>query len=203
MLTFDDLLRINKEICEEYDQTSVIINKDNLLSALSVQDFDDEDGEHKAVKLFRNIIITHGFQDANKRTACVAIGLLCPPFCDDITIAKQAVKIANGDYKDDIEDLVRIFYRKNIEESFEDLNEVEKAKVITIINDKYKSSLDDFIKDLLSGKYSKKVEYVISEPRNSFEIAKQDMSNGEGKVIYRYFIDNDDSGKIFVYVNVK
>lgn len=202
MLTFDDLLRINKEICEEYDQTSVIINKDNLLSALSVQYFDYEDQEHKAVKLFRNIIVAHGFQDANKRTACVALGLFCPPFCDDMTIAKQALKIANGGYKDDIEDLVKIFYRKNIEESFKDLDEVDKAKVITLVDEKYRSSVDDFVKDLLSGKYDKKLEYTVSEPTRSFEVTTRDMSNGEGKVIYRYFIDEND-GSILVYVNVK
>ena len=92
--------------------------------------------------------------------------------------------------------------KDKLEESFEDLDEVDKAKVITLVDEKYRSSVEDFIKDLLGGKYDRKLEYTVSEPTRSFEITTRDMSNGEGKVIYRYFIDEND-GSILVYVNVR
>lgn len=92
--------------------------------------------------------------------------------------------------------------KDKLDESFEDLDESDKVKVITLVDEKYKSSVEDFIKDLLDGKYDRKLEYTVSEPIRSFEIVTRDMSNGEGKVIYRYFIDEND-GSILVYVNVK
>ena len=97
---------------------------------------------------------------------------------------------------------IRLSKTTSVKESFEDLDEVDKAKVITLVDEKYRSSVDDFVKDLLSGKYDKKLEYTVSEPTRSFEVTTRDMSNGEGKVIYRYFIDEND-GSILVYVNVK
>lgn len=99
-------------------------------------------------------------------------------------------------------DYLESYDSTKIVESFEDLDEVDKAKVVTLVDEKYRSSVDDFIKDLLSGKYDKKLEYTVSEPTRSFELVTRDMSSGEGKVIYRYFIDEND-GSILVYVNVK
>lgn len=201
MLTFDDLVRINKEICTEYGQTSLVINKDNLLSALSVQDFDYHNLEYKAAKLFRNIVVAHGFQDANKRTACVAVGLLLPPSCDNLTIAEQALKIAKGQYRNDVDELVKILYSHNLNESFNDLTELEQAKVVTIVDEKYNTSVGKFLNDVSKGGYDKSIEYTIVKPKEGLEIVDKDVTNGLSKVILRYYL-NTDTGKLLVYVDV-
>lgn len=90
--------------------------------------------------------------------------------------------------------------KDKLEESFEDLDEVDKAKVVTVVDKKYRKSVDELIDDINEGKFDK-YEYTVSEPTNSIEFMTKDMSNGSGKVIYRYFID-EDNGEILVYVNV-
>ena len=92
--------------------------------------------------------------------------------------------------------------KDKLDESFEDLDEVEQAKVITLIDEKYHSSVEDFLKDFNSGKFDKDFDYVLSEPTNSIEFEVKDMSNDRGKVFYRYFMDRDN-GKLYVYVDVK
>ena len=91
--------------------------------------------------------------------------------------------------------------RDKLEESFEDLDEVDKAKVVTVVDKKYRKSVDELIDDINEGKFDK-YDYTVSEPTNSIEFMTKDMSNGTGKVLYRYFIDVDN-GEILVYVNVK
>ena len=90
----------------------------------------------------------------------------------------------------------------NLFESINDLDEIEYAKLVTIVDKKYKTTVDKFIQDVMQGKQDRNIEYVVSEPNNSIEFADKDMSNGSDKVIYRYFID-EDNGEILVYVNVK
>ena len=202
LLTLETLMDINEEISRLYNKESRLINKSNIESALSVQFFDYDDFNTISAKLFRNIIIAHGFQDGNKRTACVALGLINPPTCSSSTLANLAIEVAKGAYKDDVTELVSELYSENlINESFEDLNEVDKAKVITIVDEKYKKSVDELIDDINEGRFDK-YDYTVSEPTNSIEFMTKDMSNGSGKVIYRYFIDGDN-GEILVYVNVK
>lgn len=92
--------------------------------------------------------------------------------------------------------------KDKLDESFEELDEVEQAKVITLIDEKYHSSVDTFLKDFNSGKFDKDFDYVVSEPNNSIEFEVKDMSNDRGKVFYRYFMDKDN-GKLYVYVDVK
>ena len=92
--------------------------------------------------------------------------------------------------------------KDKLDESFEELDEVEQAKVITLIDEKYHSSVDTFLKDFNSGKFDKDFDYVVSEPNNSIEFEVKDMSNDKGKVFYRYFMDKDN-GKLYVYVDVK
>lgn len=204
ILTLEDLININKQITEQYNQNSVLINRSNLESALSIQYFDYDNFNTISAKLFRNIIIAHGFQDANKRTAIIALGLINPPKCTNQELGNLAISIAEGKYKDDINELVSKLYfetTEQIEESFSQLNEVDKAKVITIVDERYHKSVEDLLDDINSNKFND-FDYVISEPINSFELMEKDMSNGSRRVIYRYFIDEDD-GKILVYVDVK
>ena len=64
-ISLEDLLEMNDYIC---NGNSVVINKNNLLSALSVQQWYQED-YLLASALIRSLVIGHGFQDGNKRTA--------------------------------------------------------------------------------------------------------------------------------------
>lgn len=60
MLTYDDLLELNKTVCANSNQESLVINENNLKSALGVQQWYDNI-EDIASALFRSLIIAHGF----------------------------------------------------------------------------------------------------------------------------------------------
>ena len=92
--------------------------------------------------------------------------------------------------------------KDKLDESLEDLDEVDYAKLVTIVDKKYRTNVDKFVDDVMQGKHDRDIEYTVSEPNNSIEFAEKDMSNNTGKVIYRYFIDIDN-GELLVYVNVK
>ena len=60
MITFEELVGINIAVCQSANEVSVIINENNLLSALSVQQW-YEDDRLLASALIRSITIGHGF----------------------------------------------------------------------------------------------------------------------------------------------
>jgi hypothetical protein len=62
MIDFDFLVGVNMCVCEAAGEESRVINEDNLLSALSVQQW-YEDDRLLASALIRSITIAHGFQD--------------------------------------------------------------------------------------------------------------------------------------------
>jgi death-on-curing family protein len=73
IFSYEDILAINKRICERENEEFLVINKSNILSALSVQFSYYESDEEIRVALFHHLIIAHGFKDANKRTALVVL----------------------------------------------------------------------------------------------------------------------------------
>lgn len=103
MLNYDDLLEFNKVVCMNSNQKSIVINEDNLKSALSVQHWYN-DLEHSCCALFRSLIIAHGFQDGNKRTAVLALVSQITPKASEEDIATVAVMVATGELKD-VEDI--------------------------------------------------------------------------------------------------
>ena len=108
-LTLDDLLGFNAAVSEEYGQQSVVINENNLQSALSNQSSYYETDEQAACAVFRSIIIGHGFQDGNKRTAVLAIHYMLPPTVDVNTVADVAISCAKGELKE-VGDIVALLY---------------------------------------------------------------------------------------------
>ena len=76
MITYAELVGVNIAVCSDAGEQSVVINENNLLSALSVQQW-YEDDRLLASALIRSITIGHGFQDGNKRTAYVVLIKLC------------------------------------------------------------------------------------------------------------------------------
>lgn len=108
MITFDDLKGINQFICEDNNQQSIIINENNLLSALSIQQW-YEDDRLCAAALIRSITIGHGFQDGNKRTAAVA-GMMLKQFdCSEEDMISCILDIAKGQLRE-VEDIANILY---------------------------------------------------------------------------------------------
>lgn len=92
--------------------------------------------------------------------------------------------------------------KEKLEESIKELDEIDKAKAVTIIDSKYHTTFDEFMNNLIKGKYDDKLDFTVSEPLKSIEIYEKDVSNGKGKVFHRYFIDSN-TGDIEVWVNVK
>ena len=108
-ISYDDLLLINECICYEASEASVVINRNNLLSALSVQQW-YEDKRLLASALVRSLTIAHGFQDGNKRTAAVVGAMVCEYTCDEYTMIDCILSIAKGELKD-VEDIASILYQ--------------------------------------------------------------------------------------------
>lgn len=108
MITLDLLLTINKSICDDNMQESVVINKNNLLSALSVQ-YWYEDRCELSSALIRSLVVGHGFQDGNKRTAACA-GMYIQDFeCSQDEMIDCILDIAKGNLRD-VSEIATILY---------------------------------------------------------------------------------------------
>lgn len=108
MISLDYLIWLNEAICQDSGEQSIIINKNNLLSALSVQQwyFDDS---LLAAALIRSITIGHGFQDGNKRTAAAAGATICKFTCTDAEATECIMQIATGQLRD-VQDIAAKLY---------------------------------------------------------------------------------------------
>lgn len=95
MIDLDYLIGINEYVCNLANENSVVINEDNLLSALSVQQW-YEDDRLLASALIRSITIGHGFQDGNKRTAAIVGAIICDYTCSEDDMIECILDIAKG-----------------------------------------------------------------------------------------------------------
>ena len=80
------------------------------------------------------------------------------------------------------------------------LSETKKAKVITVIDETYKKTVEELIEQIQEGKFDPS-DYQVREP-SGIEFFSADMSNGKGEVVYHYFL-MPQNGDIIVYVDVK
>lgn len=107
-VNLDDLIEINQGICEDDHKQSIVLNKDNLLSALSVQQWYEEDCMC-ASALIRSLTIAHGFQDGNKRTAAVVGTMILDYECTEDAMIDCILDIAKGQLKD-VDVIARMLY---------------------------------------------------------------------------------------------
>lgn len=103
--TVNLLIVVNQIVCRMYGQESLVLDKGKLEGALSPFDFSYDTDEVTYAKVFRNLVVAHGFQDGNKRTACLTIKAVAPLKCSDIELANMALDVAQGKYRNDIGDL--------------------------------------------------------------------------------------------------
>lgn len=108
MIDLDYLIGVNEYVCNLANESSVIINEDNLLSALSVQQW-YEDNRLLASALIRSITIGHGFQDGNKRTAAIVGAVIRDYDCTEDEMIDCILDIAKGNLRD-VEDIAEILY---------------------------------------------------------------------------------------------
>ena len=114
MITLDNLVELNTLICEDNGQQCTIINRNNLLSALSVQQWYSNDAL-LAAALIRSITIAHGFQDGNKRTAA-AIGMMVKDFeCTEDVMIETILSIAKGELRN-VDEIATMLYPISYEE---------------------------------------------------------------------------------------
>lgn len=107
-ITLADLMQINSDICSDNDSQSVVINENNLLSALSVQQWYPEPCLC-ASALIRSITIGHGFQDGNKRTASIVGMMVLMYECAEDIMINCILDIAAGKLKD-VDTIASILY---------------------------------------------------------------------------------------------
>ena len=108
MISLEYLIWLNEAICQDSGEQSIIINRNNLLSALSVQQWYVEDSL-LAAALIRSITIGHGFQDGNKRTAAAAGATICKFTCTDAEATECIMDIATGQLRD-VQDITAKLY---------------------------------------------------------------------------------------------
>lgn len=100
-LTLKDLITINKEICNKTNEPFGILNKDNILSSLSIQYNNYYNSENLMLcSLLKSLVLSHGFQQGNKRTAFIAIIILKTPKCEPELLSEVILNIANGSLRD-------------------------------------------------------------------------------------------------------
>jgi len=107
-IDLDYLIGVNQYICDQVGEQCVIINENNLLSALSVQWWYEEP-RLLASALIRSLTIGHGFRDANKRTAAVVGASICDFTCTEDEMADCVLRIATGELRD-VEEIADILY---------------------------------------------------------------------------------------------
>ena len=110
MIDLDYLIGVNEYVCNLANESSIIINKNNLLSALSVQQWYDDD-KLLASALIRSITIGHGFQDGNKRTAAIIGAIVHDYTCSEDEMINCILDIAIGKLRD-VEEIADILYRE-------------------------------------------------------------------------------------------
>lgn len=108
MITLDELIGVNIAVCSDAGEQSIVINENNLLSALSVQQW-YEDDRLLASALIRSITIGHGFQDGNKRTAAIIGAIICDYTCSEDKMIECILDIAKGKLRD-VEEIASILY---------------------------------------------------------------------------------------------
>lgn len=113
MITFDDVVNVNKVICEDCKEPHLVINESNILSALSVQQW-YTDERLLASALVRSLAVGHGFQDGNKRTAAVIGNSVCQFECSDADLIDCVISIVTGKLKD-VESIANILYTKSLD----------------------------------------------------------------------------------------
>ena len=108
MIDLDYLIGVNEYVCNLANENSVVINENNLLSALSVQQWYDDD-RLLASALIRSITIGHGFQDGNKRTAAIIGAIICDYTCSEDEMIECILDIAKGKLRN-VEEIAAILY---------------------------------------------------------------------------------------------
>lgn len=108
MIDYDFVLGVNICICNHDGKSSVVINKSNILSALGVQQWYDTP-ELQAAAVLRSLIIGHGFQDGNKRTAAVVANSICNIVCSDSDFENCIIDVATGRIKS-VETIANILF---------------------------------------------------------------------------------------------
>lgn len=109
MIDLDYLIGVNECVCNLAHERSVVINEDNLLSALGTQQWYDDD-KLRASALVRSLTIGHGFQDGNKRTATIIGAIICDYTCTEDELIGCVLSIAKGELRD-VEEIASILYK--------------------------------------------------------------------------------------------
>lgn len=108
MIDIEFVIGVNEAICDSDNSRCIVINENNILSALSVQQW-YEDDKHLASAILRSLVIGHGFQDGNKRTAATVANYICSFQCNDSIAEDCILRIATGELKD-VDDIASILY---------------------------------------------------------------------------------------------
>ena len=111
-INLEFLKAANRYACEQTGEPVNIISMNNLLQAIGIQDNNYYDNDDQiACAVLRSLIIGHGFEQGNKRTAFAAIKYMNPPTCPDTLLQDVILSIASpGGSKISVEYLETLLY---------------------------------------------------------------------------------------------
>ena len=116
-LSENDLILVNKGICNTFHQDHSVLNFDALSSCLNAYDSYYEDDNHISSAIFRSIITNHPFKDGNKRTAFLVLQFINFSNIGRFNIANLAIEIAKNTSME-VDDICNILYPTVIKESY-------------------------------------------------------------------------------------
>lgn len=124
-IDYSIICAINKYFCEKTGEPFGILSENAILSALSVQQSYYDTDEEIGAALFRSIILNHGFENANKRTATMCLFFYRQPYLLDKEIEKLSIDVATGKVKD-VDRLVEILFYDYMYESYQRMKSIGK-----------------------------------------------------------------------------
>lgn len=111
-ITLEFLIGTNQYVCDLTGEPSTIISLNNLMSAIGIQDNNYYDNDEQvACAILRSLVIGHGFEQGNKRTAFATIKYMLEPDCSDEILQNTILTLAlPGGARLDVSTLEAILY---------------------------------------------------------------------------------------------
>lgn len=107
-ITYENVVDINKAVCDVYGTQHLVIKENELQSAIGVQQWYDN-VKMSACAVLRSLVLNHPFRDGNKRTAYIAANYMARTTCSLSTAEQCLVDIASGNLKN-VDDIRNILY---------------------------------------------------------------------------------------------
>ena len=204
-LTYPQVIAINKAIVDITKEPFAIINENNIKSAIGNQYQSYELEEQAVASVFKSIIINHGFQNGNKRTAVACLDVFAlRRVCDDTTLTNLTLEIASeGGSKISVNKIANVLFGLKLDESlledlsgddFWNLRNIDLDIEGNLIQDG--ATVNPISKEELANKFAVSVEHADRDDfKSKEEIEKIAQDTGALRIMFFYLPGENYSGE--------